>query len=1343
MLAWAKEGCTGGWLWPTCEQCTPPAGPGELQQYADWMLTSFDPSVTLTNSDAVSTNSFATGLNWANGSVPATTNLNVVSGWRLRTPADAASHTFSGESLTLSNGGSLCLSGTSANSVLTIGRTPATGLFLNQGTVTNGTGVNQQLAGYLTLNPGGGNFYPGGNTLSIPAVVDGLGGVTTLGGGSLVLTNANSYSGATVVNAGKLVVTTASTGAGAFSVADGGTLEVQVAAPGQSLLASSVTLGTSGYLTNNFTLGANGTSGGPVMLSSGALTLNGKVIINVTGSGLLPGIYPLILYGSFAGSGSFITGALPASTIYTASLTNDTANRWLALVCAGTVPVVLTNTQPASAVDVVGSQIAFTAAFGGASPLNYQWQFIHNGITSNLAGATNTTLTLTNLQLANAGSYRLSASNALGSAVSAASPLTVNAVPAAVNNVITDFAAQTGLGSALTNFFPTWTMLPGSLLAGLAPSTLGSGNFSENSAGVVAALTDGSIGWLNYWPGVGSSLAEVTCGTVASGAGQSVIYTLAGSADGYNLTNITVYGGWGDAGRDQQSYTIYYSTVAAPATFLPLSSVNYLPVNTAAVQCATRATLVPANGVLATNVAALKFDFTTPAGENGYEGYAEIAVYGTPLSPVILTNVSPVTAADVVGSQVVFTAAANGVAPLASRWQFISGGVTNILPGATNLNLTLANLQLTNSGAYQLLVSNAYGVVVSSLGTLTVASVPAAVNNVVIAPANQTGTGSGTFTPTWTVTTNNSLIAGQSPGSATGNFSLEVPGRSVNSLTAGGSASLAQITGTAGYTTSTNYVTCGNGGGAGSLVIYPLTGSGSGYNLTNITVYGGWADAGRDQQAYTVYYSTVAAPATYLLLGTVNYQPADPANAQSATRVTLTPASGALATNVASLEFNFASPSSENGYCGYTKINVFGVLTPQAVKWAVGNGNWDTTSSNWKPLAGGTAVNYAENSLAAFDDSASGASTITITLTGNHSPSMLTNNSTKNYFFTGGFGLTCGSLVKLGNSTLTLDNGGTNAYGNVLINGGTLQIGNNDANGSLAWGNVTNNALVVFDHTDTLTLTNPISGSGSLAQSGTGNLVLGAANSYSGSTVIGNGTLVLTGTGSFNSSALISVSNGAVLDVTGRADQTLTLNNGQTLIGSGTVRGNLKTQAGSSLNPGDSIRVLAVQGNVVLGGTLLLNLNRTNNPLGDELVSLAGTIQGGGTLTVLNAGPAVQPGDTFQLFSGPVTGFTTVNLPALTNGNGWTNQLAVNGSIQVLSLLAPNSTNITVQVTGNILTLSWPLDHTGWQLQAQTNNSATGLDTNWVVVTGSTATNLMAIPLDPANNSVFYRLAHP
>ena len=54
----------------------------------------------------------------------------------------------------------------------------------------------------------------------------------------------------------------------------------------------------------------------------------------------------------------------------------------------------------------------------------------------------------------------------------------------------------------------------------------------------------------------------------------------------------------------------------------------------------------------------------------------------------------------------------------------------------------------------------------------------------------------------------------------------------------------------------------------------------------------------------------------------------------------------------------------------------------------------------------------------------------------------------------------------------------------------------------------------------------------------------------------------------------------------------------------------------------------------------------------------------------------------------------------------------------------------------NQLQLNWPADHTGWQLQAQTNS----LGTNWVNVTGSAQTNLVTLLLNTTNSAVFFRL---
>lgn len=336
---------------------------------------------------------------------------------------------------------------------------------------------------------------------------------------------------------------------------------------------------------------------------------------------------------------------------------------------------------------------------------------------------------------------------------------------------------------------------------------------------------------------------------------------------------------------------------------------------------------------------------------------------------------------------------------IASSWQFTNKTVTlNVnIPANTTADIyvptTNANA-ITESGVpiasalgvtYVGVSNNAaiYNVGSGSYQFSSPFSIPV-VRSVIISTTNQTGSGSGTFFPNWNNVTNGSLIAGKFPSTALGNFSAEVPGRNVSSLTAGGSLGLTLINGTTGFTCSTNYVTCGDGGGAGSTLIYSLSGSTNGYNLTNITVYGGWADYGRDQQAYSVYYAALGSPTNFILLGTVNYNPLIGAGIQSATRVTFNSSNGVLATNVVAVKFDFTNPGAENGYCGYAGISVFGSPVPVvatnpsnivaqltgnnlALSWPADHTGWrlqvqtnnimQGLGTNWRDVAGATITN--------------------------------------------------------------------------------------------------------------------------------------------------------------------------------------------------------------------------------------------------------------------------------------------------------------------------------------------------------------------------------------------------
>ena len=84
------------------------------------------------------------------------------------------------------------------------------------------------------------------------------------------------------------------------------------------------------------------------------------------------------------------------------------------------IPASITS-SPVSRGAFVGSTTTFEVLAAGDIPLSYQWYFNGNAI----AGATSSSLNLTNLQLANAGSYSVTVRNAFGSATSSAAVLGV------------------------------------------------------------------------------------------------------------------------------------------------------------------------------------------------------------------------------------------------------------------------------------------------------------------------------------------------------------------------------------------------------------------------------------------------------------------------------------------------------------------------------------------------------------------------------------------------------------------------------------------------------------------------------------------------------------------------------------------------------------------------------------------------------------------------------------------------------------------------------------------------------------------------------------------------------
>jgi fibronectin-binding autotransporter adhesin len=170
----------------------------------------------------------------------------------------------------------------------------------------------------------------------------------------------------------------------------------------------------------------------------------------------------------------------------------------------------------------------------------------------------------------------------------------------------------------------------------------------------------------------------------------------------------------------------------------------------------------------------------------------------------------------------------------------------------------------------------------------------------------------------------------------------------------------------------------------------------------------------------------------------------------------------------------------------------------------------------------------------------------------------------------------------------------------------------------------------------------------------------------------------------------------------------------------------------------------------IANSTLNLNLTSLGNPstapIAVDSFSATGAVNLGvnGTNFVVGQFPLIG-------YSGSIggDGYSALNLASLPSGvSGYLSNNVTALSVDLVITNAPafvntTPTNILTAISGNTLTLSWPSDHKGWHLQAQTNSTAVGLGTNWVTVAGSDLVTSTNFTINPANGAVFFRMVYP
>ena len=277
----------------------------------------------------------------------------------------------------------------------------------------------------------------------------------------------------------------------------------------------------------------------------------------------------------------------------------------------------------------------------------------------------------------------------------------------------------------------------------------------------------------------------------------------------------------------------------------------------------------------------------------------------------------------------------------------------------------------------------------------------------------------------------------------------------------------------------------------------------------------------------------------------------------------------------------------------------------------------------------------------------------------------------------------------------------------IVLNGGAIT--------NLSGGGATNDSPITVAADSILTcntgndlyLRGPISGAFGLTKINSGTVIFAGTNTYAGATIVSNGTLTLVDSASpLTNSAMIRIASGANLDVTQRSNsvpaKTLALvgnqtlqddgtvlgdvrvGSGATLSGTGSIASNLTVSAGGILSPGGTggIGKLSASISAALSGHTIMEINKANLVVTNDQLASGGPIIFGGTLSVTNIGPALQPGDTFQLFAGsgtPVGIFAAIELGDPGAGVAWnTDNLNVNGTLSVVSAAIGPTTNASI-----------------------------------------------------------------
>jgi hypothetical protein len=445
-------------------------------------------------------------------------------------------------------------------------------------------------------------------------------------------------------------------------------------------------------------------------------------------------------------------GQIDDVRIYNRALTsNEVAQLFASEVPAGYVFPSIQN-QPQSQTVSQGSAANFSVTAMGTAPLTYQWR--KDG--ANIAGATVSTYSISNVQPPNIGDYTVVVANTYGSATSSAATLNITGV-------------QTSLWQGLVAYYP---------FNGDATDASGHGNngnatnvtYNTDRFGQVGSSADFSTGTafvevstlnaMPYYPvtySVWFKLKRYPTAAERRYDGNSVMplvgRDLSGSqSEGAVVVYNTPSAGWNDE-------LFYYTAAHGVPAFMPPTNQWIQVVFT--LDASNNATFYRNGQSIGSSVFTAPQDLvssfriggsaTVGDGRLSWLGQLDdVRIYNraltsnevaqlfaseAPTVPAPAIQTQPQNVVTVGGSNATFTVAATGSGTLSYQWQ--RGGAN--IGGATNSSYTVANAQTADAGTYDVVVCNLGGCTTSSGATLTVTVPP----TITVQPVSQTVTVGG------------------------------------------------------------------------------------------------------------------------------------------------------------------------------------------------------------------------------------------------------------------------------------------------------------------------------------------------------------------------------------------------------------------------------------------------------------------------------------------------------------------------------------------------------------------------------------------------------------------------